>query len=57
VTYTVNVSLLSGKEVQARLQWCREALGVNESRRWKFNYYYFVFYDEREYMWFKLRWL
>jgi hypothetical protein len=56
VTYTVNVSLLSGKEIIDRLQWCRETLGINELRKWKFEDHYFIFEDKREYMWFKLRW-
>lgn len=57
VKYTVDVSQLRGKEILDRLQWCRETLGINESRRWKFEYHYFMFEDEQEYMWFKLRWL
>jgi hypothetical protein len=57
VKYTIDVSQLSGEEVTNRLHWCRETLGVNELRRWNFNDYYFVFEDEQDYMWFKLRWM
>ena len=33
VKYTIDVSLLGGEEVVNRLHWCRETLGVNESRK------------------------
>lgn len=56
--YTFDVSHLSGEEVVNRLNWCRETLGgtPNVSRKWDFRDHYFLFEDEKEYMWFKLRW-
>jgi len=57
VTYTVDVDDLSDNDVYAMICWCRETLGINELRKWKFKEYYFIFEDEQEYMWFKLRWL
>jgi hypothetical protein len=56
VTYTVDVDDLSDNDVSAMICWCRETLGINELRKWKFKEYYFIFDDEKEYMWFKLRW-
>jgi len=40
----------------AKLSWCEQYLGPS-SERWYRDRGYLCFWEEKDYMWFKLRWL
>lgn len=59
MTYTVDVSYRNFETITEMEEWCIENLyhGGYYEPRWQYYNNHFVFEDEKEYMWFKLRWL
>jgi hypothetical protein len=43
-------------EMYAKLSWCEQYLGPS-GERWYRDRGYLCFWEEKDYMWFKLRWL
>ena len=56
--YTVDVSRYNFEVIAEMEKWCRENLyhGGYYEPDWEYRSNQFVFKDEKEYMWFKLRW-
>jgi hypothetical protein len=58
VTHTVDVSYRNFETIAEMEKWCKENLyhGGYYEPKWCYHNNQFIFEDEQEYIWFKLRW-